>query len=385
MKKILIFSLSYYPHVGGAEVAVKEITDRLPDMEFHMVTLRYSASLPKEERIGNVMVHRVGQGQGRLGKFLFQFRAATVASSLHKVHSYDAVWAIMAHSAGVPAAIFKMRHPHVPYILTLQEGDPPEHVERVMRPLWPLFSRAFTLADQVQAISTFLGAWARRRGFTGPLEIIPNGASAESGKNYSDEELQELREQLRSKEGEVFLLTVSRLVHQKGLDTVIRALTFLPTTVRYVLVGDGPEKESLRELAKQLNVSERVTFVGQVDRSMTAKYRKVCDIFVHPSRSEGQGIALVTSMLAGIPIVATQVGGIADFLFDAKRNPDKEPTGWAVDVDRPDQIAAAVKEILAHPDQRKAVVANARTLAQTTYNWDAIARAMREKVFNQVL
>ena len=61
MKKILIFSLAYYPRVGGAEVAVKEITDRLPDIEWHMLTMRFSAADAAEERLGNVMVHRSPQ------------------------------------------------------------------------------------------------------------------------------------------------------------------------------------------------------------------------------------------------------------------------------------------------------------------------------------
>ena len=63
-KKILIFSLAYYPtFVGGAEVAIKEITDRINDIEFHMITLRFDSTKPKEELIGNVMVHRMGFGK----------------------------------------------------------------------------------------------------------------------------------------------------------------------------------------------------------------------------------------------------------------------------------------------------------------------------------
>ncbi|HJV32713.1 MAG TPA: hypothetical protein VJ694_01675, partial [Patescibacteria group bacterium] len=60
-KRVLIFSLAYHPkHVGGAEIAIKEITDRVPsdEIEFHMVTLRFDSTLPKTEKIGNVLVHR---------------------------------------------------------------------------------------------------------------------------------------------------------------------------------------------------------------------------------------------------------------------------------------------------------------------------------------
>ena len=57
-------------------------------------------------------------------------------------------------------------------------------------------------------------------------------------------------------------------------------------------------------------------------------------------------------MAAGLPVIATQEGGIADFLFDAVRNPDKETTGWAVDKDSPEQIAEAVREIVASRESR---------------------------------
>ena len=60
---MLIFSLAYFPnHVGGAEVAVKEITDRIDDIEFHLITLHFDSTLPHESREGNVQVHRIGFG-----------------------------------------------------------------------------------------------------------------------------------------------------------------------------------------------------------------------------------------------------------------------------------------------------------------------------------
>ena len=90
-------------------------------------------------------------------------------------------------------------------------------------------------------------------------------------------------------------------------------------------------------------------------------------------------------MAAGIPMVTTQEGGIADFLFDAKRNPDKQPTGWAVDKEDPEQVAAAVTYIMDNPDEAKQVVENAQTLVREKYNWDQIVRDMEEQIFSQVL
>ena len=62
--KILIFSLAYYPFVGGAEVAIKEITDRVgEEFEFDMITVNLDGKQKSEERIGNINIHRIGKGK----------------------------------------------------------------------------------------------------------------------------------------------------------------------------------------------------------------------------------------------------------------------------------------------------------------------------------
>jgi len=286
MKKILVFSLTYYPNpVGGAEVAIKEITDRIgsTDIEFHMVCLRFDRTLPKVEKIGNVLVHRIGFSKLNpttddhkkfplhLNKYFFQFTAALKAINLHRIYHYDGIWAMMAHSTGVPAVIFKIFYPNVGYTLTLQEGDPISYIEKTVRPLWPLFIRAFARADVVQAISSFLGVWARTRGFKGPLEIIPNGASLPASDNYSATEIKELKEKYGKKEGDIYIVTVSRLVEKNAVDDIIRALPLLPQNIKALIVGGGPDEEMLKQLAQELGVSDRVRFTGQVDRKQTAE------------------------------------------------------------------------------------------------------------------
>ncbi|MBI5469842.1 glycosyltransferase [Candidatus Kaiserbacteria bacterium] len=396
MRKVLIFSLAYFPkHVGGAEVSIKEITDRIPDIEFHMVTLRFDSGLAKEEKIGNVIVHRVGittknpsmadlkRFPLNLNKPLFQFLAAGEAFKLHRRHKFDAIWAMMAHSCGVPAAIFKWKHHQVPYLLTLQEGDPTDYIEKKMLPLWPLFSRAFTSADFVQTISAFLGKWARTRHFKGPLEVIPNAVNAAHfGHEYPIEEVAAVaREELHKKSGEVLLVTTSRLVPKNGIDDIIKALQFLPESVRFVVFGTGPEEAMLKELVMRCHLNTRVDFRGQIGHAEMPLILQACDIFIRPSRSEGMGNSFVEAMAAGLPVIATQEGGLSDFLFDQKRNPDKPTTGWAVDKNSPEQIAEAVKDIIADPEKVSRVVATAKKMAFEKYDWDIIARDMREKVF----
>lgn len=170
-------------------------------------------------------------------------------------------------------------------------------------------------------------------------------------------------------------------MHKNAIDDCIRALALLPQSVHFLILGIGSEEEKLKELAKSLNVSERVQFLGQVEHGELPKYLKASDIFIRPSRSEGMGNSFIEAMAAGLPVIATQEGGIADFLFDAKRNPDQAPTGWAVDKNSPQQIAEAVQDITRNPEQVARVVTTARELVSKKYDWDFITEAMKARVF----
>ena len=401
MKRVLIFSLDYYPgEVGGAEVAIKKITERISDddIEWHLITLRYDTNMPKTEQIDNVLVHRIGFGKTNptiaerkqwplhLNKHLFQFTAALKAMRLHRRYHYDGVWAMMAHSCGVPAALFKLFHPKVPFILTLQEGDPPEHIERMARPVWPLFRRAFTSAEVVQVISTFLGAWAKRMGHQSEPVLVPNAVNTKHFTQLRTEaEVTAMQAELGKRPGDVYLVTTSRMVHKNALDDVIAALPLLPEHVHFIVFGGGPDEEKLKSQAVTLGVTDRVQFRGLIGHDVMPVYLRACDIFIRPSRSEGMGNSFVEAMAARLPVIATQEGGIADFLFDEKRNPEKETTGWAVDADSPEQIAEAVKDIMTRPDKVARVLDAAEQLAVTKYDWDLIAKDMKEKVFDKVL
>lgn len=385
--RVLIFCLFYYPLFGGAEVAIREITDRIPDedIEFHLVTMRFDSNLLKVERIGNVIVHRIGIGIPKpaianiarfplhFAKYLYQFLAVVKAAQLHKKHRFDLVWAMMAIGAGIPAALFKIRYSQVKYLLTLQEGHPPEQIERLARPLWPLFKRAFTSADYVQAISSFLLAWARRMGIRGGAEVIPNGVDIQRFSNLRGTSGAEYGKRA----GEVFLITTSRLAWKNAVDDVIRALPMMPKNVTFLIAGIGNDEQTLRQLASDQQVADRTRFLGEVSQDELPRLLACCDIFVRPSRSEGQGISFIEAMAVGLPVIATQEGGISDFLFDQKRNPNKQATGWAVEKDSPDQIAQAVADILADPAKAASVTKAAREMVITKYDWNQIAQQMR--------
>ncbi|MCB9809974.1 glycosyltransferase family 4 protein [Candidatus Nomurabacteria bacterium] len=396
-KKILIFSLAYFPkHVGGAEVAIKEITDRLSpeEYEFHLVCNRYDSTLPKEEKIGNVMVHRIGFSTKEptmadlrklplhLNKILFQFQAFVFSSKLHRKEKFDGAWAMMAHSCGIPASKFKQAFPDVKYLLTLQEGDSINHIETKMKVFGKAFDRAFTSADSIQVISTFLGNWAKQKGFAGEPILVPNAVNtAHFTQEYTEQELREVRRELGVKDNDFLLVTTSRLVHKNAVDDAIKAVALLPDNVKFLVFGTGPEEMKLKALAKDLNIENRILFGGHISHEVMPKYLKACDAFIRPSRSEGMGNSFVEAMAAELPVIATQEGGIADFLFDETRNPDKKTTGWAVDADNPEQIKSAVEDITNRPDKVREVLATAKSMAIKKYDWDLIANRMDKEVF----
>ncbi len=390
MKKVLIFSLAYYPSfVSGAESAIKEITDRIApsDIEFHMVTLLFDKKAPREERIGNVYVHRVGFGGAYLSKILFVPLAAWKARTLDRIHHFGALWAMMTYML-LPVVFSHMLGVRAPHILTLQDGDPYEKVfERwFIRPIVPLLNYGFRTAAIIQVISVFLAEWPRKRGYTGPIEIIYNGANPRDIKDaVSVNEIEAMKQKLGKKPGDIFLVNTSRLVHQKAFDDIIRALTKLPANIKLLAVGSGADETMLKKLADELGVSDRVMFIGQIDRGVVTLYRRAADIFVAPSRSEGLGNAFISALASRLPLIATQVGGMADYVFDEKHNPNKQPTAWVVDPDSPDQIAAKVKEILANPEKARDISAHARKMVEEKYDWDKIAKHMREKVFGVIL
>lgn len=364
MKKILIFSLAYYPRVGGAEVAIKEITDRLPGIEFHMLTMRFSRSDAPVEKIGNVTVHRAGSGSSYFSKIFFVPLSALAAARLHRKEKFDGAWAMMSYML-FPLLLLRPKHIGLPYVLTLQEGDTYGHMFARLRmlPFLPLLAAGFRGAAVVQAISTYLGGWARKRRFAGPLEIIPNGVDIQK---FAGEKIPH--------DG-VVLITTSRLVHKNALDDVIRALPSLPGA-RFRVLGTGPDEAMLKKLSHELGIEERVEFLGHIDHAHLPDYLHAADIFIRPSRTEGMGNSFVEAMAAGLPVIATQEGGLADFI-----SPE---VAWPVRKDTPKDIVAAVQSILGNPEATKKVVESARHLAVEKYDWSLIARAMREKVFARI-
>ncbi len=392
-KKILIFSLVYYPRfVGGAEIAIKEITDRISEegIQFDMIALRLSNDVPKYEKIGNVTVHRIGFTMSNnnsldsirfpltINKYLYPFLAFMKAIQLHKISNYDGIWSMMASYNGFAALFFKLRFPKVPYLLTLQEGDPIEYIKKRTGILYPLFKKIFTKPDFVQTISNYLADYARNMGYKGEIEVVPNGVNVKHfAQHYSEMEISDIKNKLGKKENTKYIITTSRLVIKNAVGDIIKALIYLPENIELLVIGKGYQLEDLRSLADSKKLSSRVHFLGFIPHDKMPKYVQISDVFVRPSLSEGFGNSFIEAMAANIPVVATSVGGIPDFLKDGE-------TGLFCKPQNPESIATRVVALMEDDKLRNKIILQSRQMVERDYDWNKIAQDMEIKVFNQI-
>jgi glycosyltransferase involved in cell wall biosynthesis len=136
------------------------------------------------------------------------------------------------------------------------------------------------------------------------------------------------------------LLAVARLTGQKGIDVAIRALTQLPDDTVLVVLGDGPERAALLRLARELGLERRVFLLGRVPD--VGAWLGRATLLVHPARWEGFGLAVLEAMLAGLPVVATNVSALPELVVDGE-------TGVLVQSDDVEALAHGIARALEAP------------------------------------
>jgi len=373
-KNILIFSVAYFPFVGGAEVAVKELTDRLTDFEFDLITVNLDGKQKTQEKVDGVNVYRVGIS--KICKYTFPISGFIRAWMLHRKNKYDMTWAIMANYAGLAGLFFKYKFPKIPFVLTLQEGDSMEHIKKRMHPLW-LFKSLFKKADKIQAISNYLADWARSMGAKREVVVVPNGVDTNRFKKQDSRFKNDKRKELGFTESDVVLVTTSRLVEKNAVGDIIEALQYLPEQVKLLVVGSGSLQKNLELRINNYELGDRVKLLGHVVPDKIREYLWSSDIFIRPSLSEGFGNAFIEAMAAGLPVIATPVGGIVDFLKDGE-------TGLFCEVKNPKSIAQKVEKLVKDKESKGYIVTNALKMVSEKYDWDIVARQMKGEVFDKL-
>jgi len=380
MIRILAFSTNYLPHIGGAELALKHITDRLDDEHYtiHLVAARLTRERAQRERVGNVMVHRVGIGLG-IDKFLLPLVGPFMARRLHREQPFEIAWSMMASQGGIAAGLFATFGAAPPLIVTLQEGNDEARLKRYVLGsdllyrllIQPLYMLVFKRARAATVISTYLKKRFRQYNETAPVTLIPNGVDLDRfARPEAIDPFQEKRT-LTGRDDSVLLITSSRLVPKNAVDVCIESLAHLGERYHLLILGDGPLRDELAAKAVSHRVRNRVHFHGSVAPEAVPRYLYMSDIFVRPSQSEGMGSSFLEAMAAGLPVVATSVGGISDFLRHREN-------GMVVPVGDP-QVTAETCRLLADDTQLYDSLATAaRQMVHERYSWDTIANEYEE-------
>ncbi|MBI4458391.1 glycosyltransferase family 4 protein [Candidatus Uhrbacteria bacterium] len=194
---------------------------------------------------------------------------------------------------------------------------------------------------------------------------VPGSACA---KAPSDDQVRAIRERHRL-EGAFVVVSIGRLVARKGFDLAIDAVSRLRRDgipAKYVIVGDGPERQKLAKLVRETGAEDYVIIAGRVPAEELPAYHAAADVFVTAPRSlgpdvEGFGIVFLEANLYGRPTVGSRLGGVPEAVLDGQ-------TGLLVNPDNPVELAAALRRLYADADLRRRLGerGRARVLAEFT-------------------
>ena len=186
--------------------------------------------------------------------------------------------------------------------------------------------------------------------------VIPTGTNL---KPFLKADGKALRQSQGWQEDKV-IVSIGRLAPEKNWETLLRAAAQVYAhhpTMRLVLIGDGPDKQTLEALATELGIAERVSFTGRLPFEDIPTYLKAADMFSFASVTETQGLVTIEAMAAGLPVVAVDGSGTHDIVDHGK-------DGFLVENDS-NALATAISEMLCNPQQMKQFGINALIKAKT--------------------
>jgi len=175
------------------------------------------------------------------------------------------------------------------------------------------------------------------------------------------------------------LVTIGRLVDCKAVDQLLHALSGLDVaqSIHLDIVGDGPERAALEELSRRLGLGSDVQFHGFLSQEGCRRQLEHDDIFVLPSLHECGGAAVLESMAAGVPVIAANWGGPADYLtgdYGVLVEPNE---------DYIENLRTAIIELSTNREHREQLAAAARQRVQDEFDWEAKGRQML-KVYERI-
>lgn len=319
--KILMISHEYPPVGGGGANACMFLSKEFLQAgnEVTLVTVKFNDQPEFEETKDGLKIYRVKAKRKHKEHCSFPemadfvLKACPKASKLEKSEKYDVCMIYFGIPSGPVGLYLKWRY-KLPYIIRFGGGDIPGFQERfkaVYKLIGPFVKIIWSKASALVANSEGLKEFALDFCGKYPVKVIPNGVDANTYMPSS--EFVSVKDQDR-----VELLFVSRLIERKGLQFLVPKLKAIENetgrSVHLTIVGDGPYRETLENLARENEVFDMISFEGQKDKNELLKYYQAGHIFVFPSKREGMPNAVLEAMACGLAVVMTNCEGAKELI-----------------------------------------------------------------------
>jgi glycosyltransferase involved in cell wall biosynthesis len=367
--RILLVSYEYPPVGAGAATAGGAIAKALTELGHRVVVLtgRFKGLAPRYEEQG-ITIHRVPGLRRRRDRSDVVEMASFLAAGLmflptiFRTHRVDGAIVFFSMPCG-PIGLLGRWICGVPYIISLRGGDVPgaepslNFLHRLLRPI-----RRRVLKSSIAIVANSDGL--RKMAETAdpfPVQVIPNGVDAEffipaHSKPPRNESL------LR-------ILFVGRFRQQKNLPFLFGQVAQLPSnTFELHLVGDGPEKQRLQELARKLNIASAISWHGWIPPAALPQMYQSADCLVNPSLYEGMSNVVLEAMACGLPVIASRVPGNDELVREGE-------TGFLFDLQEPDSLMNAFKQLMNDRDLCARLGVNARNRVTKNFSWSKVAQA----------
>jgi glycosyltransferase involved in cell wall biosynthesis len=373
--RILLVNYEYPPLGGGAGQATASLAREFAAAghEALVLTSRFQDQ-PAREAVDGFRIERVPVLRRRADRctppemLTFLFSACLAALGRIRAWKPEAVITFFGIPSG-PVGLLLRLAGGPPYIVSLRGGDvpgfQPYDLALFHKLLGPVIRLLWKNAFAVVANSTGLQTLALRFAPDLPISVIPNGVDAQKFHPAPEREI--------AATYPIRLLFVGRLVFQKGLDVLLRALAELPMELNYELeiIGDGDERPSLTLEAARLGLTTKITFAGWCDRTLIAERYRQADLFVFPSRDEGMPNGVLEAMASGLPIVATTIAGSEELVREGEN-------GHLVPAEDAPALTAVLTRLLAQPATLRAMGRASRARIEREYTWARVAAGYLE-------
>ncbi len=323
--------LYYPPEVGGLESHVAGLSEGLARRGHivDMLTSRSQRGLAARERVAGVNIHRVWMP----GKTPVGWMAHTVVSipAYRRLARSAEVYHAHTFASAIPAMVTRHRYRR-PLVLTLHTSH---FLMRASQPRWrAVLKRIIGSADYLLATSEEIRNVA--------LDLYPHPRS-EVMTNAVDTERFAPAGVARAA-GRMRIIVPRRLYPKNGVEYFVRAMPLIAAAidVEARIVGDGPERQRLTALAAELDVSDRVAFLGARPNAEMPELLRWADLAVIPSLMEATSIAALEAMSCGLPVAATAVGGLPEII--------DEKVGTLFAPADPEALSVAVLAMLGRTD-----------------------------------